>query len=44
MNKLLYLVYRLNRSFFVGVYFYFYPPLQLVLTFILPAVFRIQYK
>ena len=44
MNKLLYLVYRLNRSFFVGVYFYFYPPLQLVLTFILPAVFRVQYK
>ena len=44
MNKLLYLVYRLNRSFFVGIYFYFYPPLQLVLTFILPAVFRVQYK
>ena len=44
MNKFLFSVYRLYRSFFVGVYYYFFPPWSLVLTFGLPMIFRIRYK
>ena len=32
-NKTLFLVYRIIRSFFVGIYFYFYPPMSIILTF-----------
>ena len=44
MNKLAYLLYKMARAFFVSFYFYFYPPLSILLTFLLPFVYRSQYK
>lgn len=41
VNKLLFIIYRTQRTFFVGFYFYFYPALSLILTFALPMAFRI---
>lgn len=32
-NKLCYLIYKVYRAFFVGVYFYFFPPISILLTF-----------
>lgn len=44
LNKLLYLVYKFFRYFFVSFYFYFYPPIAIFLTFELPMFFRTEYK
>lgn len=41
VNKMFFLIYKLMRGFFVSIYFYFYPPIALMLTFTLPFVFRI---
>ena len=32
-NKLLWSVYKIFRIFFVSIYFYFYPPIAIYLTF-----------
>lgn len=39
-NQLLTMVYRLLRSYFVSIYFYFYPLLSLIFTFLFPFVFK----
>ena len=43
-NKFMFLVYRLMRTFFTSVYFYFYPPLSIMLGFLLPMMFQQAYK
>lgn len=43
-NKFFYLVYKVMRIFFVAIYFYFYPPISILLTFWLPMFFRMEYK
>ena len=39
-NKVLMGVYRILRSYFVSIYFYFYPLLSLIFTFLFPFVFK----
>ena len=43
-NKLLWSIYKIFRIFFVSVYFYFYPPFAIFLTFQLPFFFRSNFK
>ena len=43
-NRLLFSIYKFFRIFFVAVYFYFFPPISLFLTFQLPFYFRGNYK
>jgi len=44
LNKFCYLVYKVMRVFFVAFYFYFYPPISILLTFWIPMTFRYEYK
>ena len=44
LNKIFFLIYKLNRIVFISIYFYFFPPFSIFLNFCLPFVFRNQYK
>lgn len=43
-NRMLFSIYRVFRIFFVSIYFYFFPPISIFLTFQLPFYFRGAYK